>query len=94
MLFLVWILLVVGPVGGYVCAKLAGHKYIAHGVALAVLSVAIYLKEVLTSPPGTEPLYFVVSTFIVDPIGILFGAYVYSRRVSRGKIALPAQAAS
>jgi hypothetical protein len=87
-LYLCWILLIVGPVGGYVAAMVAGRRYLAHGVALAVLSILIYIQEVITSPPGTQPLYFVVTTFAIDPLGVMFGAWWYSRRSAGGRSAI------
>jgi hypothetical protein len=84
MFFTCWILLAVGPVGGYVCAMVAGRRYLAHGAALCIVALGIYAQEVYSTPTATQPpLPFIVATFIVIPIGIMFGAYLYLRRVSR-----------
>jgi hypothetical protein len=82
MLFLFWILLVVGPAGGYICAMLARRQYLAHGIALSLLALVIYALEVVNTPAGDKVTMFVVGTFLTIPIGIMSGAYLYSRSVS------------
>jgi len=81
--FLLWILFVVNPAGGYVAAMLAPRAYLAHGAALSILAVLIYGLEVLSSPPDQMPLPFVIGVFPANIVGILFGAWLYHRRARR-----------
>jgi hypothetical protein len=82
--FLLWILVVVNPAGGFVCAMLGRRAYLAHGAALSVLAVAVYAHEVITTPPGAgPPAFFVAGTFAANVVGITLGAYLYSRRAAR-----------
>lgn len=65
-------------VGGYVAARLAPRRGLAHAVGMAILQ-ELLIVLLIFAPPHPVPPWMWVITFVVTPVAIIFGGSLQSR---------------
>jgi hypothetical protein len=70
--------LAAAALGGWVAARIAGRSPVAHGVALAVLILALGALQFLHPAPGQSFAYLTFLT-IAPPLAAVAGAAFYGR---------------